>query len=35
MEALQQQEFDYIVHAAGATKYFHKEDFYRINYEGI
>lgn len=34
MEALQQQEFDYIVHAAGATKCLHKEDFYRINYEG-
>jgi len=34
VEALQQQEFDYIVHAAGATKCLHKEDFYRINYEG-
>lgn len=27
-------EFDYIVHAAGATKCLHTEDFFRINYEG-
>ena len=26
--------FDYIVHAAGATKCLHKEDFFRINTEG-
>lgn len=32
-----QKEFgawDYIVHAAGATKCLHKEDFFRTNYEG-
>ena len=34
VEALRYHEFDYIVHAAGATKCLHKEDFYRINYEG-
>ena len=34
VEALRNHEFDYIVHAAGATKCLHKEDFYRINYEG-
>ncbi|KXB35896.1 NAD dependent epimerase/dehydratase family protein [Bacteroidales bacterium KA00344] len=28
------QEFDYIVHAAGATKCLHAEDFFKINYEG-
>ena len=27
-------EFDYIVHAAGATKCLHAEDFYRVNTEG-
>lgn len=26
--------WDYIVHAAGATKCLHKEDFFRTNYEG-
>ena len=37
-EALQQQlrghAFDYVVHAAGATKCLHQEDFFRINTEG-
>lgn len=28
------QEFDYVVHAAGATKCLHAEDFYRVNTEG-
>lgn len=27
-------DFDYVVHAAGATKCLHKEDFDRVNYEG-
>ena len=27
-------QFDYVVHAAGATKCLHVEDFYRINTEG-
>ena len=27
-------EFDYIVHAAGATKCLHAEDFYKVNTEG-
>jgi nucleoside-diphosphate-sugar epimerase len=26
--------FDYVVHAAGATKCLHKQDFFRINTEG-
>lgn len=26
--------FDYVVHAAGATKCLHKEDFFRVNTEG-
>lgn len=26
--------FDYVVHAAGATKCVHADDFYRINYQG-
>lgn len=33
-EQLSPYEFDYIVHAAGATKCLHKEDFFRINTEG-
>lgn len=33
-EQLRGFEFDYIVHAAGATKCLHKEDFYRTNTEG-
>ena len=28
------QEFDYVVHAAGATKCLHVDDFYRVNTEG-
>ena len=28
------QEFDYVVHAAGATKCLHADDFYKINTEG-
>ena len=31
---LQGHAFDYVVHAAGATKCLHVEDFYRINTEG-
>ena len=27
-------EFDYVVHAAGATKCLHVDDFYRVNTEG-
>ena len=27
-------EFDYVVHAAGATKCLHKSDFYKINTDG-
>lgn len=27
-------QFDYVVHAAGATKCLHEEDFYRVNTEG-
>ena len=26
--------FDYVVHAAGATKCLHRNDFYRVNTEG-
>ena len=33
-EQLKDHEFDYVVHAAGATKCLHKEDFFRINLEG-
>ena len=31
---LKGQHFDYVVHAAGATKCLHKKDFFRINTEG-
>lgn len=31
---LKEHQFDYVVHAAGATKCLHKEDFYRINTAG-
>ena len=31
---LKNHQFDYVVHAAGATKCLHKEDCYRINLEG-
>lgn len=31
---LKDHQFDYVVHAAGATKCLHKEDFFRINTEG-
>ena len=31
---LAEHEFDYVVHAAGATKCLHAEDFYRVNTEG-
>ncbi len=34
VEALSQHEFDYIVHAAGATKCLNKQDFFRINTDG-
>lgn len=33
-EQLRGHEFDYVVHAAGATKCTRKEDFFRINTEG-
>ena len=33
-EQLRGHVFDYVVHAAGATKCLHVEDFYRINTEG-
>lgn len=37
-EALEQQlkdyQFDYVVHAAGATKCLHQEDFFHVNTEG-
>lgn len=33
-EQLKDHAFDYVVHAAGATKCLHKEDFFRINLEG-
>ncbi len=31
---LKGHEFDYIVHAAGATKCLHTEDFFKVNYDG-
>lgn len=34
IDALSEHQFDYIVHAAGATKCLDKQDFFRINYEG-
>lgn len=34
IEVLSQHEFDYIVHAAGATKCLDKQDFFRINTDG-
>lgn len=34
VEALGKHEFDYVVHAAGATKCLDKSDFFRINTEG-
>ncbi len=34
VEALKEHEFDYVVHAAGATKCLNKDDFFRINTEG-
>jgi len=33
-EQLEGRAFDYVVHAAGATKCLHKEDFRRVNYVG-
>ena len=33
MEQLSGHAFDYVVHAAGATKCLHAEDFFRVNYE--
>ena len=33
-QQLQGMAFDYVVHAAGATKCLHSEDFFRINTEG-
>lgn len=34
VEQLAPHRFDYVVHAAGATKCLHKSDFFRINTEG-
>ena len=34
INTLSGKDFDYVVHAAGATKCLHKDDFYRINTEG-
>ncbi|MCF0202083.1 MAG: NAD(P)-dependent oxidoreductase [Bacteroidaceae bacterium] len=34
VEALGKQQFDYVVHAAGATKCIDKADFFRINTDG-
>lgn len=34
IEQLCGHEFDYVVHAAGATKCLHKDDFMRVNYDG-
>ena len=34
VEQLGSHQFDYVVHAAGATKCLHKEDFRRVNTEG-
>jgi len=34
IKQLEGTDFDYVVHAAGATKCLHKEDFFRINTEG-
>lgn len=34
VEQLGGHGFDYVVHAAGATKCLHKDDFMRVNYEG-
>lgn len=33
-DQLSAHSFDYVIHAAGATKCLHKEDFYRINTQG-
>ncbi|MFC2759428.1 NAD-dependent epimerase/dehydratase family protein [Hallella multisaccharivorax] len=33
-DALRGHDFDYIVHAAGVTKCLHRDDFFRVNYEG-
>lgn len=33
-EALRPHQFDYVVHAAGATKCLKKEDFFKVNTEG-
>lgn len=34
LEELRGHDFDYVVHAAGVTKCLHKDDFFRVNYEG-
>ena len=34
MDQLRGRDFDYVVHAAGATKCLHQDDFHRINTEG-
>ncbi len=34
MRELEGHKFDYVVHAAGATKCLHVEDFYKVNTEG-
>lgn len=33
-EELRDHDFDYIVHAAGVTKCLHRQDFFKVNYEG-
>ena len=33
-EAFAGKDFDYVVHAAGATKALHRDDFYKVNTEG-
>ena len=35
IEQLKEQQFDYVVHAAGVTKCLNKADFRRINTEGF
>ncbi len=34
IEALRGHDFDYIIHAAGVTKCLHRDDFFKVNYEG-
>lgn len=34
VEELRGHDFDYIIHAAGVTKCLHRDDFFKVNYEG-